>query len=316
MGKANRWLIVGFVLSLSLAGCVTLGISGEPAGTEVPLVPLPPFPSGRAEAKVQPTSDEAPSKSKKDEAPRSKSQPKVNTSSEEPAKAPTARKLLDVAQERIKTLDSYIVRLTRREQVGDKPVDPEQTILFKFRKQPWSVHLKWLSKEGLGREVVYVRGQHQGKLHTKLAAGDMPFMPAGKRLSLMPDNPLVRSSTRHPITEAGIAASVERLAALVEAIDKGDRKRGALTVLESVERTEFSKPVAAIEHEVPVGFDSSLPKGGTRTYFFHPDNGLPMLIRTLDESGKEVEYYRYDRLQAEVQLDDADFDPKVLYGDK
>ena len=144
----------------------------------------------------------------------------------------------------------------------------------------------------------------------------MPFMPAGKRLSLSPDNPLVKSATRHPITEAGIAASVERLASLLEVIDKGDRKRGALTVVDAVERTEFSKPVSAIEHEVPAGFDPTLPRGGTRTYFFHPDNGLPMLIRTVDENGKEVEYYRYDRLQAEVKLDDADFDPKVLYGDK
>src|SRR5262249_17539051 len=158
--------------------------------------------------------------------------------------APSAKDLIKAASKGCSDLDSYIVRLTRREQVGGK-TDPEQVILFKFRKQPWSIHLKWLSDEGKGREVVYAKGQHQGKLHTKLAAGDVLLMPAGKRLSLSPDSPLVRSSTRHPLTEAGIAASVERLTAVQKAIAEGSKKQGELTVRAGVKRAEFAKAVTA-----------------------------------------------------------------------
>jgi len=42
-------------------------------------------------------------------------------------------------------MDSYIARLTRREQVNGKK-QPEEIILFKFRQQPWSVYFKWLGE--------------------------------------------------------------------------------------------------------------------------------------------------------------------------
>src|SRR5262249_58892648 len=69
---------------------------------------------------------------------------------------------------------SYIARLRRRESVPGR-AKPEEVLLFKFREQPWSVHFKWLGDEGKGREVVYVRGQGDDKLHILTAAGDIPF---------------------------------------------------------------------------------------------------------------------------------------------
>src|SRR5438105_2690111 len=61
-------------------------------------------------------------------------------------------------------VDSYIACLTRREQVNGKN-NPEEVLLFKFRTQPWSVHFKWLSKESQGREVIFVKGQYESKIH-------------------------------------------------------------------------------------------------------------------------------------------------------
>jgi hypothetical protein len=225
----------------------------------------------------------------------------------------TARQLYQAARERFAGIDSYIVRLTRREMLKDR-MNPEEVMLFRFRKEPWSVYLKWLGKEGQGREVVYVKGKHEGKIHTLLAAGDIPFVPAGRRMALPPDNVLVRSACRHPITQAGIGASIDRIGEILAAIERGDRKRGSLTVLAPVERPEFDRPVPALEHTLPPGLDPSLPRGGKRTYFFHPESHLPMLVTTRDDRNQEVEYYRYDRLQPSVKLDDADFDPDTLWG--
>src|SRR5439155_7354879 len=62
------------------------------------------------------------------------------------------RRLHRAACERYAAIDSYIARLRRREQVDGKD-KPEETLLFKFRKQPFSVYFKWIGPEGTGREV-------------------------------------------------------------------------------------------------------------------------------------------------------------------
>ena len=126
-------------------------------------------------------------------------------SSSEPLKE--LHRLHKLAAEQYAKMDSYIARLRRREQVGSKQ-NPEEVLCFKFRKDPWSISLKWLSAEGKGREVVYVKGKYENKLHTLLAAGDMPLTPAGKRISLPVDSMLVKSASRHEITDAGIGALI------------------------------------------------------------------------------------------------------------
>ena len=209
-------------------------------------------------------------------------------------------------------MDSYIVRLTRREHVGGKN-GPEEVILFKFRKEPWSLHFKWLSTAGQGREVIYVKGQYENKIHTLLAAGDAPLMPAGKRLSLAVDSPFVLSASRHPITEAGIGASVDRLAVLLDAQDRGDRRRGVLTVTDPQNRVEYPRPVEGIEQVIPAGAEPELPRGGRRLYCFDPETNLPLLVTTRNDQGQEVEYYRYDRLITPVKLDADDFNPDKVW---
>src|SRR5207302_5408253 len=100
------------------------------------------------------------------------------------------------------SMDSYTLRLRRREVVGNQS-RPEELMLFKWRKEPWSVYFKWLGTEGKGREVVFVKGRYDNLLHTLTAAGDVPLLPAGKRFKVSPDGFLVKSKSRYPITEAG-----------------------------------------------------------------------------------------------------------------
>src|SRR5262249_40077804 len=93
----------------------------------------------------------------------------------------TARQLVQQAPASYAGIDSYIARLTRREVVNGK--NEEEVMLFKFRKEPWSVYFKWLGENGKGREVIFVKGQHGSQIHTLLAAGDHPLKPAGSRMS-------------------------------------------------------------------------------------------------------------------------------------
>ncbi len=281
------------------------------AGNDIPLVPVPPPPVSRTSA------------SGGSHAPGSTTNRGVNTP-RSPATTPassqpdgtmpphTARQLLQQAAARCATLDSYIVRLTRRETSKGK-LGPEEIIAFSFRKQPFSVHFKWLGKTSEGREVVYVKDRFDNKIHTKVAAGDSLLLPAGSRLSLSPDNPLVRAASHHPITDAGICRCVEAMVALLDAQERGDRRLGTLTVLPPQRRPEYPKPVETMERTIPPGIEPDLPRGGRRLIYFDPDWQLPMLVVTYDDKGNEIEYYHYDRLITPVNLDDDDFNPDKLW---
>ncbi len=223
------------------------------------------------------------------------------------------RRLQELAARDYAAVDSYTCRLTRREQINGK-TQAQEVIRLRFRKQPWGVHFVWLDGEGKGREAVYVKGQHEGKLHTLLAAGDVPLMAAGKRLALAPDSLLVRSASRHAITEAGVGCLVDRFTALVEAQEKGDRRPGTLTYLGPQKRAEFEGPLEGVEQTVPAGAEKELPRGGRRWWLFDPaSRNLPVLIVTQDERGQEVEYYRHD-LFFFHKLGDDDFNPDRLWG--
>jgi hypothetical protein len=274
----------------------------RPAG-EVPLVPVPPVPVGSGT--IPPATKPA-------------AQPAVKPAAFTPVPAIPAssvtsvRQLVQQAAATSAGMDSYIARLTRREQVNGKY--EEEVMLFKFRKEPWSVYFKWLGEVGKGREVVFVKGQHGSQIHTLLAAGDHPLKPPGSRMALSPDSVFVRMASRHPVTEAGIGASVDRLVAVLDALDRGDTRRGTLAEVGTQRRQDFGCALALVEHTLPPGCDPTLPRGGKRLYGFDPDNHLPVLVTTRDDKGQEVEYYRYDRLQYPVRLDNEDFEPDRLWG--
>jgi hypothetical protein len=277
----------------------------RPTGGDVPLVPVPPVPVGNGTVPpvTRPAEQSAVVPAAFTPAP-----------SPPPAAAPggsTVRQLIQQAAASYSRIDSYIARLTRREVVNNK--NDEEVMLFKFRKEPWSVYFKWLGETGKGREVVFVKGQHGSLIHTLLAAGDHPLKPAGSRIALAPDSFFVKMASRHPVTEAGIGASVDRLVALLAAIERGDTRRGTLTDLGTQSRPDFTGPLALVEHTFPAGVDTSLPRGGKRLYGFDPESHLPVLVTARDEKGTEVEYYRYDRLQYPVKLDNDDFDPDKLW---
>jgi hypothetical protein len=296
-----------------------LRIPASAVAKEIPVVPVPPVPLGRGADPTPPapalpappaavilTSVEGPAPS----APAVASPSPAPTDSQ--AKPASLRQLQQDGAAWYAGVDSYIVRLTRREQVNGE-AKPEEIMLFKFRKEPWSVYFKWVGKVGHDREVIYVKGQYGNQIHTRLAAGDAPFMPAGHTMALAVDSSLVRSASRHSITEAGIGSCVIRFGELLDAQERGDRSHGAVTDLGAQNRPEFSQPVRGAEQVIPPGAETELPKGGRRHFYFDAEHHLPMLVITYDNRNQEVEYYHYDRLEAPVHLDADDFNPNKLW---
>jgi Protein of unknown function (DUF1571) len=279
--------------------------TSQPPTQPAPQPPPPPAPQNTTQTPPQPAPERLVQERKTAPPPAGELTPAENLAA--------LRKLHSHCVQRHEAMNSYIVKLTRREMVGKKQT-PEEVMLFKYRKQPRSVYFKWIGPHGEGREAIYVEGKYDGKLHTLTAAGDVPFTGAGKRIALSPDSMLVRANSRHSITQAGVGTLIDRFGRLIAAMEKGDTTQGTLTHLGKVKRAEFCMPIEGVEWKIPPRVDPSLPKGGRRWCYVDPECSLPALIITHDERGQEVEYYRYDRYLFPANLDDADFDPDLLWG--
>lgn len=216
------------------------------------------------------------------------------------------------AAQRYATMDSYLFRLKRRESVNGTKL-PEEMILVKVRRDPFSVYLKWLGTVGKGRETIFVRGKYNNEMQVLLAANDaFPFSPAGMRWALSPNDKQVKAKSRHPITATGFGSLIEQYGKVVAGVERGDPQFGTAKYLGRVKRPEFPQEVEAVHQVLPAGADPGLPKGGQRWWYFDASNGLPVLVIAHDLEG-EVEYYCHDYIQAPVRLDDDDFDPDRVW---
>lgn len=208
-------------------------------------------------------------------------------------------------------MDAYVYRLRRREAVGERKT-PEEVIQVAVRREPYSVHLKWIGTEAKGRETVYVKGKYDNEMQILLAAHDaFPLSPGGIRWSIAPDDPKARARSRYPITSTGLGSLVERFGVLIAAMEKGDPSPGTLKYLGQANRPEFVAKVDAVVQTLPPKSDPNLPKGGQRYWYFDVTSGLPVLIIAHDPDG-EVEFYCNDHIQA-VRLTDDDFNPDKLW---
>jgi Protein of unknown function (DUF1571) len=228
-----------------------------------------------------------------------------------------ARSLRELSTNAAKTfakMDTYIMRLRRREVVGGTS-RPEELILCKFRNAPFSVYMKWLDGPGKGREVTFAKDRYEGKIHSLTAPGDVPLF-SGTVFSVLPDSPLVRSKSRYPITEAGIGHVLLQFDSLVTAAEKGSIPGTKLEYLGPSKRPEFPEPVHHVTQTFTAKIDPNIPGGGVRHWFFDATNGLPVLLVAFDEKGREVEYYCHDRFEFPASLDNDDFNPDKLFAKK
>ncbi|MCE9534707.1 MAG: DUF1571 domain-containing protein [Planctomycetes bacterium] len=212
-------------------------------------------------------------------------------------------------------VDSFEARLTRRETIKNKAT-PQEVIFFQFRKEPYSVHLKWIGTEGKGREVLYVQGQHNGKMHVKPSKEDASPLPP-MRMSFNPDDSMVRSKSRHDIRQAGLGDAIRQLGNILDMIARDPSQRYRLKYLGQVTRPESVNKMDTVEETILPKTEALLPQGGRRIYFFETgtelrSRGLPTLVIAYDAANKEVEYYCFDNFMLDIKLNDADFDPDLV----
>lgn len=240
-----------------------------------------------------------------------------------PGAAPPANKnlaelkaLVGTAAAVWRNVNTYETTVTRRELNPKGKIDTD-VVLFQFRKEPMSVHTLTISDNGKGRELIYYPAKHGDNLYVKLGKGD-PFPGAGfVAPPISPDDKLVKEKARYSIRDAGFGTPINKLGGWVAALEAGKIPAAALTFDGPVQRAEFTEPVVGVTHKLRPTDDPYLPTGGTRRYFFDMTRdssgyGLPVLVIATDATGKEVEYYLFEKIKRPAALTDANFNPDRL----
>ncbi|MBM3979848.1 MAG: DUF1571 domain-containing protein [Planctomycetes bacterium] len=239
-----------------------------------------------------------------------------------PAAPPANRNLADLnelvstARASWKGINGYEGSLTRRE-LNPKGVVNSEVLVYQFRREPMSVYSRTTAGNGKGREVLYAPAKHGDKMHIVLGDGDSKLAKAGfKPDPISPDDSQVRAKARYSIRDAGFGKWIERLGTAVAQLERGALAPGALTFDGPVSRPEFAHPLTGVTHRLKPGDDPAMPDGGTRVYLFDtapgsPSCGMPLVITATDPTGREVEFYLFEKFRASA-LTDADFSPARL----
>ena len=222
------------------------------------------------------------------------------------------RTLHRLAAERLATTPAYVARLRRREVVGQVQ-RPEEVILLKYRQDPASLALRWVGDEAKDRELVWVKSQPTGRIYLAPAASDSANLaPPGRRTLVLADGPQGLGKDRYPVGETGVAALIQRFGQLVDAVQRGDPKVGTLKYVGKVKRAESEAPLDAVLHVVLPGYDSGLPKGGQRLWYFDSSLRFPVLVIATDHASREVEYYFFDAFLFPTRIGEEEFTPANL----
>ncbi len=241
----------------------------------------------------------------------------------EPAQTATARHLAEVkklaqgAAEKWAKVETYEAVVTRRELAPNKEFS-EDVVLYQFRKEPMAVFIKNLGELGKGREILYHPAKHGDKIYAVIGEGDSRLLRGGTRApAVSPDSAIVKEKTRYSIREAGYGTPIARVLNWVAKVEAGKIPADSLISLGSVNRKEFPYPLAGVRLTLRPGDDPLMPHGGTRQWFYDtkPDsasNGYPVLIIATEPSGKEVEYYLFEKLRFGIPFTDTDFSPDRL----
>ncbi len=103
-------------------------------------------------------------------------------------------------------VQDYTCTLVKQERVKGQ-LQPEHVIDLKFRKQPFSVYMRWQTPRNMaGQQVCYVEGKNNGlmRVHSTGILGAVGWV------SIHPQDPRVLEHSRHVITETGFGNLITR----------------------------------------------------------------------------------------------------------
>jgi hypothetical protein len=208
-------------------------------------------------------------------------------------------------------VSDYSVTFFKQERV-DGALGDGQVMQMKLRHAPFSVYMKWLAGD-VGRELIYVDGQNDGKMLVHAGGWKAKLIPA---LKLDPTGSLAMKEARYPVTMAGVLQLAKTMiehrqkdlaresGVRCRLIDNHmfDERKCYCFILEwdSPQVSElYRKSIVCIDKE------RSLPVFVKN--FTWPHEAEEIAADKLDEATL-IEHYTYTKIQINQQLADSDFD--------
>jgi hypothetical protein len=207
--------------------------------------------------------------------------------------------LRHVAQ-RCRELEQYTFTFTRQERRGlFRSMHGPEHMRGWFRRDPFSVRLKWLDEDVKYGESAYVEGRNDSKVRFVTRWWSPPLLPPPSVNQVGVMTPVYWGESRSPLTDFGLERLIERT---LETIDRaGD---DALVRYEGPRRlAEGGPPVHYVHIEVPV----QLRAAPVQELFIDAATDLPVGTVIKSESGEVQAAYFYDDLDTTVTLSDGDF---------
>ncbi len=220
--------------------------------------------------------------------------------------------LLEKASAKLQKVSHYTATFLKQERI-DGEMTERQVMLLKMRHSPFSVYLKWLEGGDVGREVLYVKGQHNNKMLVHVGGIKGRFLPS---LKLDPNGSLAMEEARYPITTAGLLELVKLAVACRQSdikLEKGVRchmiedfqfeERPCYCFTIEYDNAQLSKlyrkSITLIDREtlMPV-----VTKNFTWPDQVNADDGEDIDEATL------IEFYAFKDINMAEQLADVDFD--------
>jgi hypothetical protein len=224
-----------------------------------------------------------------------------------------ALQMADKALDDMQSVRDYTATLVKRESMNGS-LGEREFMKVKIRNErvvdgkevPFSIYMRFLKPKAVsGREVIWVKGQNEGKL----LAHESGIITGFKTFHLEPDGWLAMQNNRHPIYEAGLENLVLKL------IEKAERDRSAGEC--QVEYRKGAKingractmiSVTHKERKAPYDFHNA-------QVFIDDELNIPIRYVAYDwpaaegEEAPIIEEYTYVEVKLNVGLTDKDFDP-------
>jgi hypothetical protein len=214
-----------------------------------------------------------------------------------------ALRLIALARDSYGRVQDYTCTLVKRERLGAQ-MPPDSVVAMAVRTRPFSVYLRWKEPRSLaGQEVCYVAGRNDGMMRVRPNG----LLGAVGFVTLDPNDPRARQTSRHNVTEAGIGNLIERFAARWEA----ERRQNFTQV--RIAEYEFNKRrCTRVETAHPAHARGQVLHYRSVLYF-DKETHLPIRVECYDwpagpgDPGQLIEVFSFVNLRLNVGLGDEVF---------
>ena len=212
---------------------------------------------------------------------------------------PDAEAWLREAEAAYDRVRSYVAVFHKQQRVAGKLL-PEETILLKFRKEPFSLYMRWIEAPYKGSELLYVAGWNEGRVRAH-RGGILRFITR----NLDPKAAGLMAGNLRPVTGTGVGYLLETVAIDIRKAIKADE----LTFSEPGMELVYGRLTQVVEVVFPT--ERAKDYQGHR-YVINQDieNRILVRIRIYDRDDQLLENYGYENINLGALLTDADFDPK------